>query len=94
MEHPVEFDILLGDSRAVTYAITSGEADAGIVYATNAQAAGLWVVFAPQVDPLVIVGATLRDDAGAVGFLDFLASQVAAEIFEQAGFVAPDGGSF
>ncbi len=92
--YPLEFDILLSDARAVTYAITSGEADAGIVYATNAKAAQLWVIFAPALDPFVVVGATLRDDPGAAMFLDFLASQSAAEILEQAGFAAPDGAGF
>lgn len=73
--------------------VETGEAAAGIVYGTDAKAAGDKVTVAgafpadshaPIIYPVTIVAG--KQSAGAEALLDFLSSPKAAEIFQAAGF--------
>ncbi|UDY36553.1 molybdate ABC transporter substrate-binding protein [Dermatobacter hominis] len=84
------------DVRATLTAVTQGDASAGIVYVTDARAAG---DAATSVEipadrnavaryPIAVVGAT--ENAGAAeAFMDFVLAPRAREVLEAAGFGAP-----
>jgi molybdate transport system substrate-binding protein len=86
--------VVLGkDVRQVLTYVETGNADAGIVYATDAQASGKVriVAVAPDSshDPIVYPAAvvkTSRNDASAHKFLEYLASAAAKAIFVKHGF--------
>lgn len=86
--------ILAKDVRQVLTYIESGNADAGIVYASDAQASGKVrvVAMAPEAshDPVVYPVAVMHDakePALAKGFLDFLSGQRSEGIFRKYGFL-------
>ncbi len=81
--------------RAALAAVESGDADAGIVYATDARASRrVRVAFtAPpgETPPISYPFALLRDapaPAAARAFLDYLSGPAAAGVFRKNGFVA------
>jgi molybdate transport system substrate-binding protein len=79
-------------ARAALTAVTSGAADAAIVYRTDARmavrATVAWVVPADRGPRIVYPAAIVRDAAlpEAQRFLDFLRGDAAARIFERFGF--------
>ena len=83
--------------RAALALVERGEAEAGIVYATDAQASGKVVVtyrFAPETHPPIVYPAALlaasEHGQQARGFLEFLSSGESQAIFGKHGFgVAP-----
>lgn len=85
------------DVRQVLTYVETGNADAGIVYRTDAQdsprvriaatAQPAW--HAPIVYPAAVVKGT-RQAAAATGFLDFLASASARSVFAKWGFAMPE----
>lgn len=89
-------DSLEDDARTVLAKVTTGEADAGVVYATDAQAArragaGVTVVpWPPAADVIVTYTAQAvadaADPAAAEELLRFLRSPQAAEIWRRHGF--------
>ena len=86
--------LVLGkDVRQVLTYVETGNADAGIVYATDARASGKVriVAVAPESshDPIVYPAAvvkTSRNDASARKFIEYLASPAAEAIFVKHGF--------
>ena len=83
------------DVRAAMSYVSSGNADAAIVYRTDAAASSLRVVFAvpPKLhSQIVYPGAVLRGSAerdAAADFLDFLSGPEAAAVFQRFGFLEP-----
>jgi len=81
------------DVRQVLTYVETGNADAGLVYATDAQASGKVRVVAtapesshdPIVYPAAVVKGTQNEDT-ARKFLDYLSSPVARAIFVRHGF--------
>lgn len=79
-------------TRAALTAVTSGAADAAIVYRTDARVAVratvAWVVPADRGPRIVYPAAIIRDAAlpEAQRFLDFLRGEPAARVFERFGF--------
>jgi len=84
-------DLYLADVRAVAGALASGDADAGVVFATDAAALGLVIVDTPDVPPALVTAASMagtnQTEASAL-FLEFLASDAAQQILRDAGFAA------
>lgn len=86
------------DARQVLVYVETGNADAGIVYASDAAGskAVRVVAFAPEGShksveyPAAIVSASSHA-AEAAGFLHFLRSRPATELFKSAGFVTASG---
>jgi molybdate transport system substrate-binding protein len=85
----------LDNSRAVLAAVQAGQADAGIVYGSDA-AAGLpfrlWYPFRRGSDPIIYSAAVLKrdkPDKNAAAFLRFLTSPSALLRFRQCGFLRP-----
>lgn len=82
-----------GDVRTVLAYVESGDADAAVVYGTDARISPdlriLWT-FAPDThSPLVYPAAALRDAGNAEGarlFLEFLQASEAGEVFDRFGF--------
>ena len=79
------------NSRSVLAAVRAGQADAGLVYASDAaRAEGCRTLFRPRPTvPIRYVGALLRggsSPAPARHLLDFLASAEAARRFRECGF--------
>jgi len=79
--------------RSALRFVEAGEAAAGIVYATDAKAAGNAVSVSgtfpadshtPITYPVAVIAG--KNAGGAKAFVDFLASQSASAVFEQAGF--------
>ena len=76
--------------------VTSGQADAGVVYRTDALLAGAKVAtveFPDAADAVnrypIAVLKTAADTAGAHRFVDLVASEVGQRILQQAGFTTP-----
>lgn len=93
---PLKHKILYGkDVRAAMSYVSSGNADAAIVYRTDAAASSLRVVspIPPKLhSPIVYPAAVLNgsdDHDGAVEFLDFLSGPEAAAVFRRFGFLEP-----
>jgi molybdate transport system substrate-binding protein len=87
--------VLAKDVRQVLSYVETGNADAGIVYATDARESGKVRVaaIAPQNShaPVVYPVAVLRESrapAAARSFVEFLAGEQARAVFEQYGFTA------
>lgn len=85
------------DVRAVLTYVETGNADAGVVYRTDAQTSTkVRVVAAAPAgshDPIVYPAAVLKDSksiAAARAFLEFLSSDEARAIFTKFGFTAPE----
>lgn len=74
--------------RSVLLKVVSGEADAGFVYTTDAQARAGDVTEIPLTDaPTVeLAVAALSDDEHAVAFAHYVASEEAADVFRSLGF--------
>ncbi len=86
----------LENVRAALAAVDSGNADAGVVYATDARVAKhsrVAFAVAPSEAPVVLypaaVVATSKQPGVARRFLDFLASPSAQTVFARYGFVSP-----
>ncbi len=85
--------------RQVLVYVEKGEADAGIVYATDAKEAGEAVTGGATADEkdheaIVYPGTVLsgsKHKEAAAGFLDFLGKDVARKIFVEHGFLMGDG---
>lgn len=79
------------DVRAALRLVEIGEADIGIVYATDAIASSRVTVVArlgPDLhDPIVYPIARCTDSTAAASFIDFLFDDAMRDVFEQAGFV-------
>ncbi len=82
--------------KAVVTKVTLGEADAGVVYATDVTAAGADAEGVEIPDDINVVAeypiATLDDApnaAGAQAFVDFVLSEAGQEILASYGFLAP-----
>ncbi len=77
--------------RSVLLKVVNGEADAGFVYTTDAQARAADVVELPLDDPptVALTVAALDDGAHSQAFADFVASDEAGEVFRALGFTAP-----
>jgi len=85
------------DVRAVLTYVETGNADAGVVYQTDAlRSTKVRVVAAAPAgthDPIVYPAAIVKgskDEAAARAFLEFLESSEARAIFEKYGFAAPE----
>lgn len=87
------------DVRGALRFVTSGEAEAGVVYATDARAAGDAIetagVFPADAHPAIVYPVALTAEGAAHGearlFLEFLAGSDARAIFEDHGFTRPGG---
>ena len=93
---PLKHKILYGkDVRAAMSYVSSGNADAAIVYRTDASASSLRVVYLIPTklhSPIVYPAAVLRgadDHDEAVEFLDFLRGPEAGAVFQRFGFLEP-----
>ena len=93
---PLKHKILYGkDVRAAMTYVSSGNADAAIVYRTDAAASSLTIAspIPPKLhSPIVYPAAVLResdDHDEAVKFLDFLSGPEAAAVFRRFGFLGP-----
>jgi molybdate transport system substrate-binding protein len=77
--------------RSVLLKVVSGEADAGFVYTTDAQARAEEVAEIPLVEPpsVELAVAALSDDDHARGFARYVASDEAADVFLSLGFGTP-----
>jgi molybdate transport system substrate-binding protein len=86
------------DVRAALDKVTSGEVDAGLVYATDAVAAGddVTTVEVPEAAGVLTTYAVTSleqgDDDLAAAWLDLLLSDVGRRALEDAGFALPDAG--
>jgi len=84
------------DVKEVTSWVSEGAVDCGVVYATDANAAGLQIVASapadslttPIVYPAAVLAASANPDA-AKAFLAYLRSDAATAVFEAAGFTKP-----
>ena len=90
--------VIYGENAAqVLDYVARGEADAGLVYATDAKRAGSAIVNGPEApprghDPIVYEGAAIAGAAGVDrgrAFLAFLASPAGRAILERGGFGPP-----
>lgn len=95
-----EPDSLEEDARATLDKVTSGEVDAGLVYATDAVAAGSSVSTAevPEAAGAVTTYAVTTLDQGgdddlAQAWVDLLLSDEGRRVLEEAGFTLPDAPS-
>jgi molybdate transport system substrate-binding protein len=93
----VEPKVVTGDNVRTTLAwVTRGEAEAGVVYATDAKAEpGVKTAFVfpadahpPIVYPAAVVASSTHVDQAKI-FLDFCASPIGMELFAKAGFLPP-----
>jgi molybdate transport system substrate-binding protein len=89
--------VLAKDVRQVLTYIETGNADAGIVYATDARTANKVTVIATAPadshSPVVYPGAVIKNSAnlaGAKNFLEFLAGAKARDVFQKYGFIPAD----
>ena len=89
--------VLAKDVRAVLTYVETGNADAGLVYQTDAQGSSKVriVAVAPPFshDPIVYPAAILKDPknlSGAQSFLAFLSGTEARDIYLKHGFLAPE----
>jgi molybdate transport system substrate-binding protein len=89
--------VLAKDVRAVLTYVETGNADAGIVYQTDAQGSEkvriVLVAPADSHDPIVYPAAILKgakNASGAVSFLAFLADSEARDVFQKHGFLAAE----
>lgn len=86
------------DVRAALDKVTSGEVDAGLVYATDAVAAGddVTTVELPEAAGVLttyaVTGLDQGDEDLATAWLDLLLSDVGRQALEDAGFAVPDPG--
>jgi molybdate transport system substrate-binding protein len=85
------------DVRAVLTYVATGDADAGLVYQTDAQASPQVRVVAraprDSNDPIVYPAAVIRNSkniAAASAFLNFLGGHAARAVFEKYGFALPE----
>lgn len=85
------------DVRQVLTYVETGNADAGIVYQTDARISGIVRIVATAPagshDPIVYPAAVVRDSRNATAaraFLDFLAGPEARAVFAKYGFLAPE----
>ena len=83
--------------RAALAVVEAGDADAGIVYRTDARSSDeVAVAFEVPEDegPAIAYPAAVLADApnraGAARFLDYLQGETARDVFRQAGFIVPD----
>lgn len=80
--------------RAVLSKVELGEADAGIVYLSDAHTSGQVEYFQPP-EATAIVNrypiAVFTDNPHAAGFADFVSGERGREVLENAGFVVPRG---
>jgi molybdate transport system substrate-binding protein len=84
--HPKSLEL---EVRAVLTKVELGESDAGIVYATDAKAAGDKVATVPVTDgPIATYPIAAVTDAGRA-FAEFVASAKGAAILQQYGFLPP-----
>ncbi len=93
---PMKRKILYGkDVRATMSYVSSGNADAAIVYRTDAAASSLNVAFPIPTElhsPIVYPAAVLKsadDREAAAEFMDFLSGPEAAAVFRKYGFLEP-----
>lgn len=85
------------DVRQVLTYVETGNADAGIVYQTDARISGIVRIVATAPagshDPIVYPAAVVRDSRNATAaraFLDFVAGPEARAVFAKYGFLAPE----
>jgi molybdate transport system substrate-binding protein len=78
--------------KEVTTQVAEGIADCGIVYATDAYAAGLTIVdtateelYEQVIYPAAVLNITEQEEA-ARAFLEFLKTEEVGEVFEKVGF--------
>jgi molybdate transport system substrate-binding protein len=86
-------DSLEENVKAVVAKVTLGEADAGIVYATDVLAAGDRATGVEITDELNVVAeypiVAVSDDAAAASFVDFVVGPTGRTILDRYGFGAP-----
>lgn len=91
-EEVAEHAVFAGNVREVLTWVESGEADCGVVYATDAMTSDMVRVVceAPENGPQVLYPAAVIQDCanpeGAQAFLNFLTSEEAGEVFASYGF--------
>lgn len=79
--------------RTALLYVQRGETAAGIVYATDAKAAGLPIVGtfpAQSHSPIVYPAASVSNNKDALGFLEFLKTDTAKTILKKYGFAIPE----
>lgn len=86
--------VLAKDVRQVLTYVETGNADAGIVYATDAKSSGrvalVAVAPADSHEPVIYPGAVIKNSANpaaAKSFVDFLAGTKSRDVFQKYGFI-------
>ncbi|MEN9224783.1 MAG: molybdate ABC transporter substrate-binding protein [Thermostichus sp. DRC_bins_24] len=76
--------------REILTAVEQGNADAGILFTSDAQLSDQVRVLATAdpITPIIYPAAIIRDSEAARAYLEFLAGEEAAEVFERYGFSA------